>query len=141
MIETLHLLALCRWAVQLAQRRCPPPLPQGPDGAPRTYREESLLLIALLKTLLPALPTWDVHDWLVSWPALAFACGLPQRADGAPRIPSPSQSGVLIPVTVPTTRRSAALHRQTGRGHEPLAEKTFTIGLTRSSLLEGEDSR
>jgi hypothetical protein len=36
-------------------------------------------MIALLKTRLPAIPTWDVHDWLVSWPALALACGLPQR--------------------------------------------------------------
>jgi len=27
LIETLHLLALCRSAVQLAHRRCPPPLP------------------------------------------------------------------------------------------------------------------
>lgn len=51
LIETLHLLALCRLAVQLAHRHCPPPLPKGPGGAPRTYREESLLLIALLKTL------------------------------------------------------------------------------------------
>ena len=91
LIETLHLLALCRLAVQLAHRRCPGPLPQGPGGAPRTYCEESLLLIALLKTRLPALPTWDVHEWLVSWPALALACGLPQRANGTPCIPSPSQ--------------------------------------------------
>ncbi len=51
LIETLHLLALCRLAVHLAHRRCPPPLPKGPRGAPRTYCEESLLLIALLKTL------------------------------------------------------------------------------------------
>ena len=55
LIQTLHLLALCRLAVQLAQRRCPPPLPKGPGGALRTYRDESLLLIALLKTRLPAL--------------------------------------------------------------------------------------
>ena len=51
LIETLHLLALCRLAVQLAHRRCPPPLPKGAGGRPRTYRDESLLLIALLKTL------------------------------------------------------------------------------------------
>src|SRR5213075_1463934 len=51
LIETLHLLALCRLAVQMAHRRCPPPLPKGAGGRPRTYREESLLLIALLKTL------------------------------------------------------------------------------------------
>lgn len=90
LIKTLHLLALCQLAVQLAPRRCPPQLPKGPGGAPRTYCEESLLLIALLKTLW-RLSYQDVHDWLVNWPALALACGLPQRADGTPRIPSPSQ--------------------------------------------------
>ena len=90
LIETLHLLALCRLAVQLAHRRCPGPLPKGPGGAPRTYCEESLLLIALLKTLW-RLSYQDVHDWLVSWPALALACGLPQRAEGVPCNPSPAQ--------------------------------------------------
>ena len=90
LIQTLHLLALCRLAVQLAHRRCPPPLPKGPGGAPRIYCEESLLLIALLKTLW-RLSYQDVHDWLVSWPALALACGLPLRDDGQPRIPSPAQ--------------------------------------------------
>lgn len=90
LIETLHLLALCRLAVQWAHRRCPPPLPKGPGGAPRTYGEESLLLIAVLKTLW-RLSYQDVHDWLVHWPALALACGLPVGDDGQPRIPSPSQ--------------------------------------------------
>lgn len=51
LICMLHLLALCRLAVRLAHRRCPPPLPAGPGGAPRTYNEESLLLIGLLRTL------------------------------------------------------------------------------------------
>src|SRR5207249_10032192 len=51
LVSTLHLLTLCRLAVRLAHRRCPPPLPAGPGGSPRTYREESLLLIALLRTL------------------------------------------------------------------------------------------
>ena len=51
LVTTLHLLVLCRLAVRLAHRRCPPPLPSGPGGSPRTYREESLLLIALLRTL------------------------------------------------------------------------------------------
>src|SRR2546426_12239957 len=90
LLTTLHVLALCRLAVRLAHRRCPPPLPAGPGGAPRTYREESLLLIALLKTLW-RLSYQDMHDWLASWPALALACGLPLDADGKPRIPSPSQ--------------------------------------------------
>ena len=51
LIETLHLLALCRLAVQLAHWRCAPPLAKGAGGRPRTYLDESLLLIALLKTL------------------------------------------------------------------------------------------
>jgi hypothetical protein len=47
LVTRLQLLALC----QLAQQRCPPPLPVGPGGAPRIYSEESLLLLALLRTL------------------------------------------------------------------------------------------
>src|SRR5256885_16023025 len=70
LIETLHLLALCRLAVQVAHRRCPPPLPKGAGGRPRTYRDESFVLIALLKTLW-RLSYQDMHDWLESWPALA----------------------------------------------------------------------
>jgi hypothetical protein len=38
LVNTLHLLTLCHLAV-------------GPGGAPRTYSEKSLLLIALLRTL------------------------------------------------------------------------------------------
>src|SRR5438876_9671874 len=90
LVTTLHLLALCRLAVRLAHRRCPPPLPAGPGGAPRTYREESLLLISLLRTLW-RLSYQDMHDWLKSWPALALACGLPLDKQGQPRIPSKSQ--------------------------------------------------
>jgi hypothetical protein len=44
LVTTLHLLALCRLAVRLAHRRCPPPLPAGKGGARRTSSEESLLL-------------------------------------------------------------------------------------------------
>ncbi len=36
LVTTLHLLTLCRLAVCLAHRRCPPPLPAGPGGSPRT---------------------------------------------------------------------------------------------------------
>ena len=89
-VTSLHLLALCRVAVHAAHRRCPPPLPKGPGGHPRTYREESLLLVALLRTLW-RLSYQDMHDWLVAWPALALACGLPLGEDGRPRVPSPSQ--------------------------------------------------
>jgi len=90
LVTTLHLLMLCRLAVRLAHRRCPPPLPAGPGGARRTYSEESLLLIGLLRTLW-RLSSQDRHDWLKSWPALALACGLPLNEEGQPRIPSKSQ--------------------------------------------------
>src|SRR6202035_1938187 len=90
LVSTLHLLTLCRLAVRLAHRRCPPPLSAGPGGSPRTYSEESLLLIALLRTLW-RLSYEDMHDWLCDWPALALVCGLPIGKDGRPRIPSPSQ--------------------------------------------------
>ena len=90
LVTHLHLLALCRRAVQLAHHRCPPPLPKGPGGAPRTYSAESLLLIALLRTLW-RLGYQQMHDWLVAWPALAVACGLPTWPDGRPRVPSPAQ--------------------------------------------------
>lgn len=88
LVNTLHLLILCRLAHRQTYHRCPPPLPAGPGGTPRTYREESLLLIALLRTLW-RLSYADMRDWLRAWPALALACGLP--LDGHPRIPSPSQ--------------------------------------------------
>src|SRR5258708_13802675 len=97
-VTSLHLVALCRLAVQLAHQRCPPPLPKGPGGAPRVYSAESLLLIALLRTLW-RLSVQDMHDWLVAWPALATACGLPLGPDGWPRVPSAS----------PMWKRAAAL--------------------------------
>jgi len=90
LVTTLHLLDLCRLAVRCAHHRCPPPLPTGPGGAPRTYTEESLLVIALLRTLW-RLSYQDIHDWLAAWPALACACGLPGGSDGQYRVPSPSQ--------------------------------------------------
>jgi hypothetical protein len=90
LVTRLEMLTLCRLAVQLAQRQYPPPLPAGPGGAPRIYGEESLLLVALLRTLW-RLSYQEVHDWLCAWPALALACGLPQGADEQPRAPSKSQ--------------------------------------------------
>ena len=62
LVTTLHLLTLCRLAVRVAHRRCPPPLPAGPGGAPRSYSEASLLLIALLRTLW-RLSYQDMRDW------------------------------------------------------------------------------
>src|SRR5258708_29104887 len=90
LVRRLQLLALCELAVHLAQRQCLPPPPAGPGGAPRIYREESLLLLALLRTLW-RLSYQELHDWLCAWPALALACGLPRGADGRPRVPSKAQ--------------------------------------------------
>ena len=89
LVTRLQLLALCQLAVQLAQRQCPPP-PAGPGGAPRIYSEESLLLLALLRTVW-RLSYQEVHDWLCAWPALARAWGLPPGGDGRPRVPSKAQ--------------------------------------------------
>jgi hypothetical protein len=90
LVTRLHLLRLRRLAVCLARHRCSPPLPAGSGGRPRRYSEESLLLLALLRTLW-RLSYQDVHDWLVAWPALALACGLPTDAHGRPWVPSASQ--------------------------------------------------
>src|SRR5579859_4633274 len=90
LVRRLHLLALCRVAVRLAWRQCPPPLPAGAGGHPQVYGEESLLLLARLRTLW-RLSFQDLHDWLVDWPALALACGLPRDAQGQVRVPRPAQ--------------------------------------------------
>src|SRR5260221_11293012 len=90
LVTRLHLLSLCRLAVRLAQRRCPPPLSAGPGGRPRRYSAESLLLLDLLRALW-RLSYQDLHDWLVAWPALALACGLPPDGQGRAWVPSASQ--------------------------------------------------
>jgi transposase len=97
LVTRLHLLEICRVAVQLAQQRCPPPLRAGRGGAPRLYAEESLVLVALLRTLW-RLSYQEVHDWLRAWPAVALACGLPQGTDGRPRVPSKSQQSKRLRV-------------------------------------------
>lgn len=90
LVTRLHLLEVCRVAAHLAQLQCPPPPRAGRGGAPRLYTEESLLLLALLRTLW-RLSYQEVYDWLCAWPALALACGLPRGTDGEPRVPSKSQ--------------------------------------------------
>src|SRR5262249_12611134 len=84
------------------------PLAKGSGGRPRSYREESLLLIALLKTLW-RLSSQDVHAWLESWPALALACGLPLRADGTPALLNCANAGKqqeLLPLKRSSCSRS-----------------------------------
>jgi hypothetical protein len=66
LVTRLELLTLCRLAVQLTQRQCPPPLSAGRGGAPCVYTEETPLLLAL-------------------------GCWLPLGIDGQPRVPSKAQ--------------------------------------------------
>src|SRR5258707_15641699 len=87
---------MCCRAVKLPCRRVRRPRSAGPGGAPRVYTEETLLLLALLRTLW-RLSYRELHDWLVAWPARARACGLPQGADGWPRVPSPAQQSRRLP--------------------------------------------
>ena len=103
LIETLHLLALCRLAVQVAHRRCPPPLPKGAGGRPRSYREESLLLIALLKTLWRlSRPGMCMSGSRVGlpWPGLWFAAGRSWQA---------TRSEPIATVQTLASRRSTSL--------------------------------
>ena len=51
LVTRLHLLALCRAAVRLAEARQPAAVPRGRGGRPRSYTAESLLLLALLRVL------------------------------------------------------------------------------------------
>jgi len=90
LVRGLRLLTLCRLAVRYSHWRRPPPLPARPGGRPRRYAEESLLLIALVRALWQ-LSYQDMHDWLVSWPTLARACGLPCDGQDRPLVPSPAQ--------------------------------------------------
>jgi hypothetical protein len=48
LVTRLPLLDVCGVAVRLAQQQCHPPLPAGPEGAPRMYTEASLLLLGML---------------------------------------------------------------------------------------------
>jgi len=83
LVRCLHLLALCRVAVRLARWRCPPPLPAGPGGVPRTYSEESLLLLALLRTLW-RLSYQDMYDWRKRLASLSSGLWITPEAPGKP---------------------------------------------------------
>jgi hypothetical protein len=97
-VTRLHLLALCRLTVQIARHRCPPLLPAGSGGRPRRYNEESLLLLALLRTLW-RLSYQNLHDWLVAWPALAVPLDSQSLLKDAPRCPAPpSHAAALVVV-------------------------------------------
>jgi hypothetical protein len=76
LVTQLQLLALCRLAVRFARWRYPPCVYAG-LGA-RVYREESQLLLGLLRVLWH-LSYQDVHDWLVAWPAWRWPVPCPAK--------------------------------------------------------------
>lgn len=91
LVSTLHLLALCRLVVRLAHHRCPPPLPAGPCGAPRTYREESLLLIFHIQR--PPLARWSsmVRQVALTYTATIIVALAAQQAGRPDLIRSPKR--------------------------------------------------
>jgi hypothetical protein len=62
------------WALQMTVRLRGPRLPRGPGGRPPTYRDESILLMAIIQT------AWrmsyaDIVDYVASQPDLAQQLG------------------------------------------------------------------
>jgi hypothetical protein len=91
LVTHLELLALRRLAVQLAQQQCPPPLSAAPGGTPRLYAEESLLLLALLRTLW-RLSYRELRDWLVASRRWSWRAGCHQVPTGGRACPVPHSS-------------------------------------------------
>ena len=124
LVDHLHLFTICQLAVTFAHRQCPPPLPAGPGGRPRTYTDASILLMALLRTLW-RLTYEEVQHWLQDWPALALACGFALDTQGHPRVPSKSLQ----------SKRLAALGA-------PIGESLFLLSVRvarRAGLTRGWD--
>src|SRR5260370_32579654 len=109
LIETLHLLALCHLAIELAHRRWPPPLPKGAGGRPRSYREESFLLIALLKTLWRlSRPGTSMTGWRVGppWPWPVACRSGPMARPASPALPHCLTEGLRqerLPLSPPSS--------------------------------------
>jgi DDE family transposase len=90
-LRAIHAPTLAAWALDLARRLRPPTLPRGPGGRPARYRDESVLLLAVVQT------AWrmsysEVVDYLAAHEALADTIGCPARQlDGTRRTISQSQ--------------------------------------------------
>jgi hypothetical protein len=78
LITLLGLLPLSASVIALALF-CRPKLASGTHrrGRPFVYSDASIVVIALIAQLWN-LSEREVYDWLVCWPALAAACGLPE---------------------------------------------------------------
>jgi hypothetical protein len=135
LVRRPQLLALCHRAIQLALRRCPLPLPAGPGGAPRIYAEESLLLLALLRTLW-RLSYQELRDWLCAWPVLALACGLPLGSDGRPRAPSQAQQSMRLGAAgTPASDMLFVLLVRAGLGMGPTHARDLILILASAPIL------
>src|SRR5258708_24028401 len=71
--NSLHLLTLCRLAVRLAHRRCPPPLLAGSCGAPPADSQAALFVIPLFR-MLGGLSSVGCASWVPSCAPLRPAC-------------------------------------------------------------------
>lgn len=84
LLEVIHALALAEWAVSLAQGLRLPALPRGPGGKPQTYRDRSILVMAVVQTV------WrksyeQIVDYVATHAGLALALGFLQPGSGGRR--------------------------------------------------------
>ena len=78
---------LCRLTVRSPDRRLPAARqPVRVDGHAAIGRSRSCCWRCCAAR---RLSYQDLHDWLVTWPALAWACGLPADATAGPGCPAP----------------------------------------------------
>jgi hypothetical protein len=109
LVNTLHLLTLCRLAVRLAHHRCPPPLPSLVLAARLEPTVKSLCCSLHFYACFGGFPMSIYATGYVHGPHWTRACGLPLDRDGSPRIPSSSQ--------------------QCKRGGAPLPEALFVLSV------------
>ena len=90
-LSAIHAPTLAAWAVDLAHRLRPPALRRGPGPRPPLYRDDTVLLLAVVQT------AWrmsysEVVDYLASHDVLADTLGCPPRQlDGTRRTISQRQ--------------------------------------------------
>src|SRR5262249_61110960 len=84
LLRAIHAPTLARWALELARFLRPLALPRGPGGRPPLYRDETVLLLAVVQTAW-RLSYSEVVDYLASHDALADTIGCPPRQPNGTR--------------------------------------------------------